>query len=175
MILDLPPQSLVKHIMIQAAPVMPPEIWWVTAMVFFILIITAGIDAFTEVIPDALIFFGLLAITGMQGMYGSWEVAGNNLRKALLAGVIIWAINQLWYKVFRNDALGMGDAKWTVLAVACFGLLPSLGAWGIGACLAVVWILASRLVSYKVTRVTFAPFLLIGLCTSLYWIRFFQI
>jgi prepilin signal peptidase PulO-like enzyme (type II secretory pathway) len=141
-------------------------------MVFLILVLTAAVDAYTATIPDGMIFAGMLAITGMQGLYASWQSAAENLRTALLAGVLIWCVNQLWYKFFRHDALGMGDAKWTMLAVACFGTMPALGAWGIGSCIAVLWIVTTRLVRYKVTQVTFGPFLLIGLCGSLYWLRF---
>ena len=171
----LPFLDVIKQTLIQAAPAMPHEIWWVTGVVFFILILTAAVDAYTETIPDGFILAGMLAITAMQGAYASWPRAAENLKVALLAGVLIWCVNQLWYKFFRHDALGMGDAKWTVLAVACFGTLPALGAWGVGACTAVFWIVTARLVRYKVTQVTFGPFLLIGLCTSLYWLRFFQL
>jgi prepilin signal peptidase PulO-like enzyme (type II secretory pathway) len=167
----IPYISACKTILIDIAPGMPPDIWWVTALVVFILALAATIDAFTTTVPDSLIFLGLLAITGMQGWYASWAVAAMHLRQAIEAGVLIWAINLMWYWKFRNDALGMGDAKWTMLAVACFGWLAGVIAWGAGACLAVVWLCVAWLVKRPVDRVTFAPFLMAGLMLGLWWMR----
>jgi prepilin signal peptidase PulO-like enzyme (type II secretory pathway) len=161
-----------KNILAEIAPSMPPDYWWVTACVLFILALTATIDAFTAVIPDILIFLGLLALVATQGMAISWEIAGQHLRQALCAAIAIWALNEIWYWKFHRDALGMGDAKWTMLAVACFGLLPALYAWGIGAILALAFLAVMQITRRKIKHVTFAPFLLAGLCVGLYWIKF---
>lgn len=168
-----PPLDPIKLVLLNAAPSMPPDIWWVTGLVFLILLLTAGIDAFTATIPDGLIFFGLLAITGMQGFYGSWTLAAHHLGEGMAAGFIIWTINEIWFRITRADALGMGDAKWTMLATACFGWRPALYAWTIGAFVALLWLGAARLCGTRLSRVTFGPFLLIGLCASLYWLCFY--
>jgi len=162
----------VKSILSDTMPGTPPEIWWLAGCVLFVLALTALVDAFTSVIPDIFIFLGLGAVTATLGMTVSWEIAALHLRHALLAGFTIWVINFFWYKKFHHDALGMGDAKWTMLAVACFGFLPGLFAWGVGAILAVFFMGLMYLAHYKITRVTFAPFLFIGLSAGLYWIRF---
>ncbi|MDR3451014.1 MAG: hypothetical protein P4M15_14950 [Alphaproteobacteria bacterium] len=167
------PCDIARSLLVEAAPGMPLDLWWVTAAVLFLLALTATIDAFTTLVPDGLIFLGLVAVAGLQGLFGSWMLAGVHLTQAILAGLIVWAINFAWYRKFHYDALGMGDAKWTALAVACFGALPALYAWGIGSCLAVAWILAARVARYQITRVTFAPFLFLGLVAGLYWLRFY--
>ncbi|MDR3425649.1 MAG: prepilin peptidase [Alphaproteobacteria bacterium] len=154
------------------APNMPPDYWWVTGVVVFILALTATVDAFTATIPELLIFLGLLAVVGTQGRCASWEIAAQHLQQAVIAGLLIWAINFAWYCKFDYDALGMGDAKWTMLAVACFGVTPVLFAWGFGAVLAVIFMEAVRLVGYRISRVTFSPFLFISLGVGLYWVRF---
>jgi len=172
MLFDFPFIDAAHTISAHAAPGMPPDFWAVTACVLAILALSATIDAFTSSVPDWLIFLGLFAVTATQGFFVSWEVAGVHLRTAVGAGLLIWTINFIWFKKFNYDALGMGDAKWTMLAVACFGLWPAIYAWGIGAILATIFIGAARLARYQVTQVTFAPFLFIGLCAGLYWIRF---
>lgn len=160
-----------KLIGLKATMDLPPEAWWVPALVLFILAAAAAVDAIRATIPDPLIFLGLVAITGLQGLYVSWPFAAQHLQLALIAGIGLWAINQLWYLTFKRDALGMGDAKWTMLAVACFGFMPVVFAWGFGACLAVLWMGFMRISGYRITRVYFAPFLFIGLLAGIYWLR----
>lgn len=161
----------VKTIFAQTAPGLPPEVWWVPALVLFVLGSAALIDTITSIIPDPLIFLGLLVVTLTQGLTVSWPDAAAHLAEALAVALGIWAINQAWYRLMKADALGMGDAKWTMLAVSCFGIIPALFAWGFGACLAVAWMGTARMAHYKITRVFFAPFLFIGLCAGLYWLR----
>jgi prepilin signal peptidase PulO-like enzyme (type II secretory pathway) len=138
----------------------------------FILALAATIDAFTEVIPEILIFLGLFAITAVQGVIVSWEIAAHHLQQAIVMGVLIWGINFAWFQKFHYDALGMGDAKWTMLATACFGIDSVVIAWGIGSVLATIFIGLFRLFKYRVTKVTFSPFLFIGLSVALYGVRF---
>jgi prepilin signal peptidase PulO-like enzyme (type II secretory pathway) len=161
-----------KPLLVHVAPGMPPDYWWVTGGVLAILAMTATIDAFTAYIPDLMIFLGLFAVTSTQGFFVSWDVAAYHFTQAVMAGLLIWGINFAWYDVMRYDALGMGDAKWTMLAVACFGVEPAIVAWGVGAIFAVGFISMAYLAYYKLGRVTFAPFLFMGLCAGLYWIRF---
>jgi prepilin signal peptidase PulO-like enzyme (type II secretory pathway) len=161
-----------QPILVHMAPGMPPDYWWVTACVLLILTLTATVDAFTAIIPDILIFLGLLAVTGTQGWMESWEIAAHHLRQAVASGLIIWGINFAWRTKFRYDALGMGDAKWTMLAVACFGIEPVIFAWGVGSVCATFFIGMARLVRYRITHVTFSPFLLAGLGVGLYRVRF---
>ncbi len=155
-----------------AAPAMPPDFWWVTLAVFLLLFLAAAIDAVSKRVPDAITIWGLLALTGMQGVYTSWPEAAQHLRLALGVGFAIWALNAFWFRLFKYDALGMGDAKWSALAASAFGLAPVLVAWGVGAILACAFLLAARLARRKISHPAFAPFLMIGLCAGIYWLRF---
>ncbi len=158
----------------QVAPGVPSEGWWVTAGVLAILAMAATIDAFTEIVPELLILLGLMAVTGVQGHWGSWEVAAQNLAYAIGAGLFIWALNFAWFCKFKHDAIGMGDAKWTMLAVACFGIDFGVYAWGVGSVLATIYIGLFRVFKYQVTKVTFSPFLFVGLSVALYIVRFWS-
>jgi len=150
---------------------LPPEAWWLPAIVLFLLFCAALVDAFTSTVPDPLIFLGLAAVLAVQGMYVSWEFAGWHLLLALAAALFIWTMNELWRAAFDNDAIGMGDVKWTMLAIACFDTTPVMAAWGIGAWLALIWIGVARLYHYKLGRVYFAPFLFLGLLAAIYFFR----
>lgn len=161
----------IKTFLIHTAPNMPQDSWVVTGCILGALLVTAIIDIFTTRVPGILIYLGLIATLAAQGILNSWNIAGLHLFQAVVAGALIWSINALWYRIFRHDALGMGDAKWTMLAVACFGIIPALFAWGIGSILAVIFMSAAQISNYKITRVTFAPFLFIGLCVGIYWLR----
>ncbi|MFY9289065.1 MAG: hypothetical protein WAO98_11260 [Alphaproteobacteria bacterium] len=163
--------GFIKDGLMQATTGLPPEAWWLPAVVLLILGAAALIDSFTSNVPDPLIFLGLLAVTAMQGLYVSWPFAAQHLMLALAAAITIWAINQAWYYGFRHDALGMGDAKWTMLAVSCFDIKPVLVAWGLGAILALVWMGVMKIARCEITRVYFAPFLFIGLLAGIYWLR----
>lgn len=160
-----------KVLLAQSVTGMPPELWWMPALVLLILGAAALVDTVSSSVPDPLVFLGLLAVTGTQGVYVSWPFAAQHLALALASALVVWAINQIWYRLLKADAIGMGDAKWTMLAVACFDPLPVLFAWGFGACLAVVWMGIAWMGRYQITRVYFAPFLFIGLAAGLYWLR----
>lgn len=163
--------SHIPILLLHMTPGLPSDLWWLPALVLFILGAAALIDTVSSTIPDPLIFAGLFAVTALQGFYISWPEAGTHLTYALGSALFVWAINQIWYRVTKGDAIGMGDAKWTMLAVSCFDFVPAVFAWGIGACLAVIWIGVTRLARYQVTRVYFAPFLFMGLCAGLWWLR----
>ncbi len=150
---------------------LPPDIWWLPGLVLLVLGVSAMIDALTGTIPDWLIFMGLASVVVTQGVIMDWPFAAAHLRLAIAAGIALWFLNSLWRRIFKGDAYGMGDAKWTMLAVSCFGLPPALFAWGAAACLAVVWMGGARLARYKVDNVYFGPFLFIGLLVGIYWLR----
>ena len=160
-----------KEAVLAATNGLPPEAAWLPLLVMFILAAAAAVDALTSSVPDPLVFLGLLAVTAAQGMYVSWPFAAWHLTVALFSAILIWGINQVWYQITKRDALGMGDAKWTMLAVACFDVTPVLIAWGFGACLALIWMGFVRIARFQITRVYFAPFLFFGLMAGIYWVR----
>ena len=160
-----------QHFFVVSLPDLPPDAWWVGAAVLGLLGVAAMIDLFKGIIPDALIFFGIVGLIPAQGEYRTWPHAAHQLTWGILAAVIIWGINELWYRTFKQDALGLGDAKWSLLAVACFGGLPVLFAWGVGAILGTVWIGAQKLIRRPAAHVHFAPFLFVGLIAGLWLLR----
>ena len=159
------------HIFAAALPDMPQTAWPLALAVLALLGIAALIDAFKGRIPDAIIFFGLVLTTGAQGALVDWPFAADHLMMGLGAGIFFWTVNQLWYRLKQHDAIGMGDAKWTMLAVAAFGILPAIYAWGLGAILGLLWLGAAQFAKKRARHVHFAPFLFAGLLAGLYWLR----
>ncbi len=171
MTFTLPTLHQLQNILIQIAPGMPHHFWWLTACVSIILIITS-IALFVTRVPDILLFLGLLAVIVVQGVFSSWEKAGLHLLQACAAGLLVMAIHFAWKCKIRYDALGVRSAEWTALAIASFGILPLLYAWGVGVVLCSVFMLLLGLVNVRKGDVTFLPFLLIGLGVGLYSVRF---
>ncbi len=157
--------------LILMAPSIPPELWWITASVLAILGVTA-IAIFTTYIPDAILAFGLVAVLVVQGAAVSWKSAGLHLVQAVGCGLLVMAIHFAWKGKFRYDALGIRAAEWTALAVACFGILPLVYAWGVAVVLFPAFLLMLGLVNVRGLEVTFLPFLLIGLGVGLFYVRF---
>jgi prepilin signal peptidase PulO-like enzyme (type II secretory pathway) len=158
----------VKIFLIQASPDLPPEAWAFTGAILLALGIAAAIDARTGIVPDPLIFLGLFSVAALHGIFVSWDVAALHLRQAIAAGVLIWAINEAWFRAFKHDALGMGDAKWTMLAVAHFGIESSIVAWGVSSVIATIFIGLFRVFNHQISQVRFAPFLFVGLGVALH-------
>jgi prepilin signal peptidase PulO-like enzyme (type II secretory pathway) len=156
----------------QAMGDMPLESGWLALVVLVLLGAAALIDLKTGRIPDALIFFGLVGVTLVRALYVDWQFAANHLTVALVVGFAIYGINLLWYQFRNRDALGMGDAKWTMLAVATFGWEAPLIAWVVGAWLALFWMGGARLIKRPLKRVHFAPFLFLGLFVGIYLVEF---
>jgi prepilin signal peptidase PulO-like enzyme (type II secretory pathway) len=152
-------------------PGLPEGGWWLAPIVFLLLAAAAVIDARTARVPDPVIFLGLFITAAVQGFLADWPFAARNLTIGLIAGVIPYLINLAWYRFKKRDALGMGDAKWTILAVACFGPLPGAAAWVLGAVLALLWMAAARVARKPAAHIHFAPFLCAGLAAGIYWLR----
>ena len=155
----------------QIAPDLPPHAWWLMALTLIVLGLAAAIDAVMGIVPDALVALGLTGLLAGFGLTLSWPVAAHHLLWGLGAALLLWAVNEIWYRRFKHDAFGMGDTKWSVLAVTGLGPLPVLMGWGGGACLAVLWLTGLRLAKQPVRQVHFAPFLFLGLLGGLYWLH----
>ncbi len=94
--------------------------------------------------------------------------------------------NPIYYYAFKRDAYGMGDVKWTLLAIATFSINPRLshgagGVWlgllwlgrqswcvGRGGCMRGIPEKANLSVIRPRDHVHFAPFLFAGLLAGLY-------
>lgn len=163
--------TAMQTVSLAAAPDLPVEAWWLPVLVLFVLGVSATIDALTGTIPDWVIFLGLAAVVVTQGICVDWPFSAAHLRLAIEAGLGLWLINALWRRALKGDAYGMGDAKWTMLAVSVFDFTPALFAWGAAAVLAVAWIGGARVLKKKVENVYFGPFLFFGLLLGLYWLK----
>lgn len=164
--------ALIKPLALQTTIGLPEAAWWLPALVLFILAAAALSDAISMTVPDGLILLGLLAVGAVQALYVGGTYAWHHLRDALIVAVSLWCVNELWYRITKRDALGMGDAKWSALAVACFGLYPVILAWGVGAWLALTALGIKKMQQRPAYRICFAPFLFAGLIVSLWWYRF---
>jgi len=152
-------------------PGMPQAAAWLAPLILVLLGVSAAIDAYKGKIPDPIILTGLLITVVVEGVYAGWPFAGKHVLGAFAAGIFIYGVNEIWYHFKKSDAIGMGDAKWTALAVACFMPKPVAIAWGLGACLALLWMGTVRAFGRKMIRVYFAPFLWLGLVAGFCWLH----
>ncbi len=136
---------------------------WAALLVWAVLAGTAYVDARSGRVPDVPLLGGALAVGVAILLLQPPQFFLERGLAALTVGGAIWAGNELWYRWRKQDALGMGDAKWSMLAVFAFGVMPVLWAWVGGAWLALGWMAALRLRRRQLQRVFFAPFLCVGL------------
>ena len=154
---------------------LPQAAWWLALFIMLILGLTAAIDAATARVPDPLLLIGVAATLVTDGLYGDWPFAGQQLALGLLVCLVGFGVNEIWYRFYNHDAIGMGDVKWSALATMNFGLPPVMFAWVIGAWLGCLW-LGGLWLWRKIrkqtapTRLHFAPFLFFGLIAGLYWL-----
>jgi prepilin signal peptidase PulO-like enzyme (type II secretory pathway) len=152
----------------------PPQVWYVPSILLFILAVTSLVDARTGRVPDLPIIVGVMGGIGCLAWFFGWLPAGERLLYAIAAVLGLKFVNNFYYKLFKQDAFGFGDAKWTGLAVVAFGIVPVLWAWAVGAWLGLMW-MALRWGCRWIARaqgqagyVHFAPFLLLGLLATLF-------
>lgn len=155
------------HLVTALVLVWPPDLWWVAPAALLALGATAITDSFTSRVPDLVVIPTILALTIVNIFYRGWEAGALLAAASLLFGTVLWLLNALWWVYRREDALGMGDAKWTMAAVSAFGVLPLFWAWGVGAILALFWMGWARLFHKPIRRVYFVPFLFFGLLAGL--------
>lgn len=144
---------------------------WLPAFVLAVLFGTAAWDARTGIIPNIPILVGTLAMTGGRFLANGWQDALYYLGLGVGACVIIYLINEGWYRLFKKDAIGMGDAKWTGLAIVAFGPIASIFAWFAGSWLSLLWIGGCYLFRVRIKKVYFGPFLFLGLIIGLAVVR----
>ena len=140
---------------------------WLPLGIVVILFATAAWDARTGIVPNIPLLIGGIAIIAGRFMTKGFPDAIVHLAMAAGLWAVLWAFNEFWYRFFQKDAIGMGDAKWTALAAATFGVLPCVLAWFIGSWVAILWIGLSYLIRRRISKVYFAPFLFCGLMVGL--------
>lgn len=136
---------------------------WVALAVWAALAASAIVDARTGRIPDAILLAGAGGALTALLVAERFDIFFWQGITALLLGGVLWLLNEVWFRRMRHDAIGMGDVKWSMLAVLGFGLVPVLWSWALAAWLGLGWMGIQRLRRKKLQRVYFAPFLLLGL------------
>ena len=145
--------------------------WPAGLIALLALIYTAWADARTGTVPSKpLLAAAAILLAGIcwqkaweaewQGM--SWQV-GRLLLPALAFYAAIWSLNMMWKGLYKHDALGMGDASWSMLACLAYGWRAVAFAWGAGAVIAILFLGTRKLLGKTHGHVYFVPFLLIGL------------
>lgn len=152
----------------------PPSVAFVPPLVLFVLALTAFVDARTGRVPDAPLAVAFVGAFAALAYWNGWLVALDYLWPALAFVLVLYFSNRIFVKLFRHDAFGMGDVKWTGAATIAYGAEAVIGAWVVGAVLGLVWMGARRLWlkvsdSYEGhAYVHFVPFLFLGLLVSLF-------
>jgi hypothetical protein len=141
----------------------PAAIAWLAVMA---LIYTAIVDARTGLVPPLPLAIATLALMASLIDGGAARAISTPLY-ALLAYGIVWAVNEIHFKLTGRDALGLGDGHWSLVAVLAYGPLAVAMAWGIGAWLALGWLGARRMAGKPAGHVYFVPFILLGLIVVL--------
>lgn len=144
---------------------------WLAFGIYLILFATAAWDARTGIVPNAPLFIGAAAWLLALYMTTGWKSVGIAAAWGAGAWFVIWALNELWFRFFGKDAVGMGDAKWTALAIMVFSGFPALAAWFAGAWISIFWIAGSYFLRRPIRKVYFAPFLFCGLTLGLLVMR----
>lgn len=139
---------------------------WVAIAVWAALLYTAIVDARTGLVPPVpLALAGLVVMTCLIVDQSSRATAAP--LAALLFYIGIFLINEIHYSLTKRDALGLGDAHWSLVATLAFGAPAVLMAWGVGAWLAILWLGLRRMMGRPAGQVYFVPFL----CTALIIIK----
>ncbi len=152
---------------------LPQSAWWVSLATLLILGASALVDAKSGRVPDVYTLTGILLVTAVHGIYMGWEEASNQLLIAISLVLALWLLNEGFYKLFKRDSLGMGDAKWSALAAVTFGVKAVFFAWIIAAWFALLWLMGRKIAAavsknkIKKDYVHFAPFLFLGLISAL--------
>lgn len=141
---------------------------WLPGFVLLVLLFTALWDARTGIVPNNALLVGAVPLIGGRFFANGWQDALIYLAQGVGVWAFIWALNEMWFRLFKKDAVGMGDAKWTALAVAAFGIVPgAVFAWFAGSWVSILWFAVSYAVGRRIKKVYFAPFLFCGLIIGL--------
>ena len=156
--------------------------WWGLLMKFgglilgSLLVVMVVIDMEKKIIPDWLNLGILGVVLGMKlgGIVvggGGWDGLGGDALVAALAGLVFWGLHLVAYKIYQQDAFGLGDVKLIMVLAFWLGwplvVTMILGAFGVGAIVGVV--LAALTRQGRHLALPFGPFLAIGTAFALLW------
>lgn len=146
------------------------------ALMTYGLIVASGIDIDHYIIPDRFTLGG--CVTGivvstvfpaLQNQTSAWGGFTESLRGAFVAGAVLWAVAQIGSKVFRKEAMGMGDVKFIAAMGAFLGWFSILWIIPISAFLGSIFgigLIFTKGGSWG-TRMPYGPFLALA---ALLWI-----
>lgn len=131
---------------------------WAGAFAMLALLYTAVVDARTGLVPPLpLALSAMVLMIGLIDSHSSRAVSAPLY--ALLFYIGIFLVNELHYRITQRDALGMGDAHWSLVCVLAFGVPITLMAWGVGAWLGLAWLGMRRILKKPAQQVYFVPFM----------------
>jgi prepilin signal peptidase PulO-like enzyme (type II secretory pathway) len=159
--------SSIERMFAHFLPGLPLAAFWLAPVVLLLLGAAAVVDARTGRVPDIFILFGLFLALVVDGLFVDWPFSAKRFIYGLCGGILVAGVNQLWYRIFKRDAIGMGDAKWTALAAMVFPLTPVVMAWILGAWIGILWLGLGAVFRRRSAYVHFAPFLFLGLIAGL--------
>lgn len=139
--------------------------YWAGAAALAALIYTAIIDARSGRVPPYPLFVaGIIVVVGWLLVDPS--LVAPHVLAAFAGYAAIWSLNMVWRMLYKHDALGMGDASWTCVAVLAYGWQLAVAAWGGGAVLALLFLALRHAIGKPARHVYFAPFLCIALIAA---------
>jgi len=145
------------------AAILPGHVHIIIAvMTVAVLAYTAIVDARTGLVPPWPLLVTAVALLA------SFSITDKNhaLLMAVQASIFyvaVWLVNEIHYRIQGHDALGLGDASWSAVATLAYGWEAVAWSWGIGAWLALLWLLLRRLLRRPAGQVYFVPFLFVAL------------
>jgi leader peptidase (prepilin peptidase) / N-methyltransferase len=91
------------------------------ALLCFLLLGLAIMDAETMLLPDAFTLPGIALGVLFCGIISGWRAAGMAILYAIAAAALIIAIRGVYWLVRRREGMGLGDAKLLALIAAWLG------------------------------------------------------
>jgi len=147
----------------------------VTIALACFLVVLSVINIRTYRLPDVLTLPMISAGIFLHASAGGVGAAANSLAGAVVGYAIIWGLASYWRARFKQDGIGMGDAKLLAAGGAWCGpfLLPVilLLSSGLGLVFAAgIWLFgkpSDR--NIRTTRIPFGPFLSVGIFSA-WWL-----
>jgi prepilin signal peptidase PulO-like enzyme (type II secretory pathway) len=135
-------------------------------LIYSLLVLIFVIDLEHQIIPDSLIFFGILVFT-------LYLIISNqpHFFQPIFAGLLAALFLMILHLITRGRGMGLGDVKFAVLGgmITGLNLMPVwlFASFLTGGLAGIILILAGK--AGLKTKVAFGPFLVIGLLLTLIW------
>lgn len=153
-----------------------PVFFVVMAVLTSSLIVASCIDMDHYIIPDRFTLGGCIAgliagalVPSLHHETTAWKGFTESLRGAFVGGIILWLVAQIGTRVFKKEAMGMGDVKLLAAIGSFLGWPSTIFIIGVSSLIGSVVGIAIVLSQQKGwgTRIPYGPFLALG---TLVWI-----